>query len=166
MLGQDACIVGVIAGQVAIGPAAPVFERLRKIPVIDRAKRPEAILEHRIQEPAVMVNTFHVRSACSGGLDTRPGNGKSIALLIETPGQGEVLRVEVVLITGDIARGASLHLAGRMCKAVPDGFALAIFLPGAFHLVGCSGSTPQETVRKLCILSLGPGNRAGYINCL
>src|SRR5215469_15969423 len=166
MLSQDACIFGVIAGQVAIGPAAPVFERLRKIPVIDGAKRPEAILEHRIDQSAVVIDALHVGGACSGRLNAGPGDGKTIALLIETPGQGEVLRVEVVLITGDIARGASLHLAGRMCKAVPDGFALAIFLPGAFHLVGCSGSTPQETVRKLCILSLGPGNRAGYINCL
>ena len=39
ILGQDRRKVGVVAGQIAIRPASFIFERLRQIPVIDRAER-------------------------------------------------------------------------------------------------------------------------------
>ncbi len=47
-------------------------------------------------------------------------------------------------IAGDIAGGGALHLAGSMREAVPDGFALAVFVPAAFDLIGSGGGAPDK----------------------
>src|SRR5437016_161493 len=55
----------------------------------------------------------------------------------------------MVGIASDVAGGGALHLAGGVRKAVPDGFALAVFAPGAFDLIGGGGCSPDKFVGKL-----------------
>src|SRR5260370_38333919 len=55
----------------------------------------------------------------------------------------------MVRIAGDIAGGGALHLAGSMREAVPDGFALAVFVPAAFDLIGSGGGAPDKFFGKL-----------------
>jgi hypothetical protein len=55
----------------------------------------------------------------------------------------------MVGIAGDVAGVCALHLAGGMREAVPDGFALAVFAPGAFDLIGGGGCSPNKFVGKL-----------------
>src|SRR5260370_31140961 len=50
----------------------------------------------------------------------------------------------MVGIAGDIAGRGAFHHAGSMREAVPDGFALAVFVPGAFDLIGSGGSSPDK----------------------
>src|SRR5437899_3305216 len=50
----------------------------------------------------------------------------------------------MVGIAGDIAGGGALHLAGSVREAVPDGFALAVFVPSAFDLIGGGGGAPDK----------------------
>src|SRR5258708_28686461 len=52
-------------------------------------------------------------------------------------------------ITGDIAGGGALHLAGSVREAVPYGFALAVFVPAAFDLIGSGGGAPDKFFGKL-----------------
>src|SRR5258708_8101558 len=54
----------------------------------------------------------------------------------------------MVGIAGDVAGGCALHFAGGVREAVPDGSALAVFVPGAFDLIGGGGGAPDKFVRK------------------
>jgi dUTPase len=58
------------------------------------------------------------------------------------------LRVEVVLVAGYVARVAAFNFPDRVRITVPNGFALAIHVPRAFHLLPRSGRPPKESVRK------------------
>ena len=52
------------------------------------------------------------------------------------------------MIAGNIAGRATSYFADCVCKAIPDGFALAVFIPRALNLIGSRGKSPQEPVRK------------------
>src|SRR5579863_3301174 len=71
---EDCGVVSEVAGEVAIGPAAAVFERLRQIPVIDGAEGAYLCFQQRVHEAAVMIETFLVDGACADGLNARPRN--------------------------------------------------------------------------------------------
>src|SRR4029077_19165052 len=68
----------------------------------------------------------------------------------------------MVGIAGDVAGGGTLHSAGRVGEAVPDGFALAVFSPSAFDLIGGGGRAPDEFAWKLerRVAALGLGKFA------
>jgi hypothetical protein len=55
----------------------------------------------------------------------------------------------MVGVAGNVAGVCALHFAGGVREAVPDGFALAVFAPGAFDLIGGGGRSPNEFVGKL-----------------
>ena len=42
-------------------------------------------------------------------------------------------------------------LAGRVGEGVPDGGAAAVFVDGAFYLVGGSGGAPEESLREAAL---------------
>ena len=81
-------------------------------------------------------------------LNARPGDGKTLALLVEAFGQCDVLRIEVVLIAGNVPGHAAPYFPGCMGESVPYGFALAVHIPRAFHLVGGSGGAPKKAFWK------------------
>src|SRR5258708_36265076 len=55
----------------------------------------------------------------------------------------------MVGIASDVAGGSALYFARSVREAVPDGFAFAIFAPGAFNLIGGGGGAPDKFVGKL-----------------
>src|SRR5690348_17411752 len=75
---DDFRILGETARQVAIGPAAGIFQFLRQVPMIERAKRADFRLEELIGKPLVIIQAFGVGFAGAVGLDARPGNGKAV----------------------------------------------------------------------------------------
>jgi hypothetical protein len=85
-----------------------MFKRLRKIPVVHRAPGPDYRRKQSIDEAAVVIESFCVRSAGPGGLDAGPGDRKTLALLVQLFGQCDVLRIQVVLIAGNIPCHAAL----------------------------------------------------------
>src|SRR5216684_5732936 len=54
----------------------------------------------------------------------------------------------MVGLAGDVARGRSLHFTGGVREAIPDGFAFAVFGPGAFDLIGGGGGAPNKFFGK------------------
>src|SRR5262249_4834250 len=62
--------------------------------------------------------------------------------------QRHVLFVAMVVVVGDIARGAVAYLARRMCVGVPDGGPLSVLVPRALDLIRRSGDTPIEPIWK------------------
>ena len=146
MFGQDAGIVGVVVrpgrGWASLPclpvPAAGPSDRWCKTDEgHSRAWHRRAGCNDRC--PSCWARRFR-------GLNARPRDGKPIALLVKTAWPAPVLRVEVVLVAGHIARRSALHFAGSVREPIPDGFALAIFLPRALHLVGGGGRAPQEAI--------------------
>src|SRR5260370_33351103 len=55
----------------------------------------------------------------------------------------------MVGVGGYVAGGCALHFAGGVREAVPDGFDLAVFGPGAFDLIGGGGGAPNKFFGKL-----------------
>ena len=103
-------------------------------------------------EAAVMVNAFHVGRAHTRRLNARPGDRETVTLHVELLGQSDILREPVVLIAGHIARHTTPYPSGCVSKAVPDRFALAVFVPRAFVLVRGRGDTPKKSFRESGLL--------------
>ncbi len=158
MLGENSGIVCEVVGQIPVWPAAPIFERLRKIPVIHRAPGPDAGLKQSIDEAAVVIQPLHVRGTGPDGLNARPGDGKTLARLVESLGQCDVLRIPVVLIAGNVACHPAPYLPECMSEFVPDRFALAVLVPCAFNLVRGRGGAPKKAFGETRLLY----ERVGY----
>ena len=116
--------------------------------MVHRAPGPDARLKQRIDKAAVVIDPLHVRGAGSDRLNARPRDGKTVALLVQAFGQCDVLRIEVVLIAGNVAGHAAPYFPGRMRESVPYRFALAVLVPRAFDLVGGRGGAPKKAFGK------------------
>ena len=117
--------------------------------MIESTDRADFGFEERIGETLVMVKTLRIGLAGAIGLNARPRDGETVAGQIQLLEERDVFFVAMVGIAGDVAGGCALHLAGSVHEAVPDGFALAVFCPSAFDLVGSGGGAPDKLVGKL-----------------
>jgi hypothetical protein len=129
MLRQDAGLVSKIRGKVAIGPAAPVFQRLWQVPVVQRAEGPNTRIKYPVNQTAVMVNALLIDCAPTRRLNARPGDRKTVALLIQALQYGNILRIQVVLIACDIARRTTPYLANSVREAIPNRLAFPVLFP-------------------------------------
>ena len=75
------------------------------------------------------------------------------SLLVKTFGQCDVLRIQAVLIASNVPCHAASYFPGCMSESVPYRFALAVLIPGAFHLVGSRGGAPKKAFGKTRLLS-------------
>jgi hypothetical protein len=116
--------------------------------VIESAEGANAGFEHGIDHTAVVVKPFLIRRSGTRRLDAWPRNREAITFLIKALKNGDVPRVKMVMIAGDIASSGALDLALGMRKPVPDGLALASFLPCALNLVGSRRHAPQKPIWK------------------
>ncbi len=61
----------------------------------------------------------------------------------------DVLRIEMILIAGDVAGCSAFYFAYRVREAVPDGLAFAVLVPCAFNLIRSGGHAPEKSIGKL-----------------
>src|SRR6266478_5704484 len=141
---HDVRVFGKACGEVAIRPAACVFKDLRQIPVIEGDERANLCFEKRVGEALVVVNPFGIGFAAAAGLNARPGDGEAIALEVHLLRELDVFFEAAIGITGDVAGFASLHAAYGVGETIPDGFAFAVLVPGAFYLIGGGSHAPEE----------------------
>ena len=133
----------------ARSPAAdPVLERLGQVPVIQRRVRLDAVLEQFVDEAVVEVEALGIRRTRSFRKHPRPRDREPVGLGAEFPDQADVFLVAVVMFVGAVAGGAVLDLAGRVRKGVPDRAAAAVFIDGAFDLIGRGGGAPHKIFRE------------------
>jgi len=130
--------------------------------VVERAEGADACFEHGVDEAPVVVDAFLVRRACARWLNARPRDGEAIAFLVEALEDRDVLRVEMVLVTGVVAGCSAFYFAYGVRKAVPDGFTFAVLIPRAFHLIGSRGHAPEESVGEV----RAAGRRGTFSQCL
>ena len=130
-------------------PAADaVLQRLRQIPVIQRRVGFDAVFQELIDQPVVEIEPLGIRSAAAFRKHPRPRDRKSIGLDAEIPDQADVFLVAMVVIVGAVGVAAVLDLARRVRESVPDRTAAAVFVDGAFDLIGRRGGAPDEIFRK------------------
>src|SRR5262249_7367990 len=72
--GKVSRVIGEIFCEVSVGPAAPFFEGLREVPVIQGAERAYTSFQKRIHQTAVVIHAFLVDGSRSGGLNPGPRN--------------------------------------------------------------------------------------------
>src|SRR5580700_814921 len=120
--------------------------------MVHRAPGPDAGLQQGIDKAAVIIQTLYVRGSGSDRLNAWPRDGKTVALLVKTFGQCNVLQIQVVLIAGNVPCHAASYFPRCMSESVPYRFALAVLIPCAFHLVGGRGVAPKKTFRKTRLL--------------
>src|ERR1700676_3613810 len=116
--------------------------------MIERNQRPDIRLEQRIHQAAVMIDTLGICGARPGGLDAGPRDRKAVAVQIKRPHEGNVLAPAMIGVASQVARVAVSDFAWSVREAVPNGLALAVFIPRAFNLVGGGGRAPEKSLRK------------------
>ena len=75
---HDLGVLGEGLGGLPVGPAAPVLQGLRQVPVVERDDRVDALAEQLVGQPVVEVQAAGVDRAGAVGLDPRPGDREPV----------------------------------------------------------------------------------------
>ena len=141
-------VVGKTRCRIAIRPSAGIFQGLRQVPVIERDQRTDFRFQKCIDDAAVIIGALGIYRSRSRRLNARPGNREAITVQIHGLHQCDVFGPAVVGIASYVSRIAILDFARRVRKAIPDRFALAVFLPRALNLISGSCGAPEKILRK------------------
>jgi hypothetical protein len=116
--------------------------------VVKSRERFDARRQELLDETVVEGDALRVRLAGAFGKDARPGDREAVCRDAEGLQEGDVLRIPVVMVVGDVAVLVVLDLPRRMRVGVPDRDSLAVLVPGTFDLVRGGRDAPLEPVRK------------------
>ena len=75
---QHKRVFDIVVDDVAVGPCALVFERLREVPVEERWERHDVVRQQLVDEAVVVVEPFLIHRALAFGKDARPGNREAV----------------------------------------------------------------------------------------
>ena len=145
---HDVGIVGETLRGIAVRPAARIFERLRQIPVIEGREWPNLRFQETVDETAVKIKSLRIRSPRSCSLNPRPRDREAIALHAQAAHDIQVFAIAMVVIAGNVPIVAVLDFVRRVREPIPDGFALAVFIPSALDLIRRRRSSPPEVLRE------------------
>ena len=140
-------VVGEAGGGLPRRPAAPVLQRLRQVPVVQRRERGDARPQQRVHQAVVVREAGLVDRPGAVGHDPRPGDREAVGVDAELFHDPEVFGPPVVVIAGDVPRVPAGHLAGGMGEGVPDRGGPAVFADRSFDLVGRGRYAPGEASR-------------------
>ena len=144
-------IVGEVRHNLPAPPTAiRLLQGLRLIPVVERGMRCDAVLEKRVGQTAVMIETLLVHRAATDRQNARPGDTEAVVLHAEIGHQLRILGIAMVLLAGPVAVVIIPHLPRRVAERVPNARAFAVLIGSAFDLIRGSRSTPPEIGGKLC----------------
>jgi hypothetical protein len=141
-------VLGEPVGGVPRLPAAPVLQRLRRVPVVERGHGLDAALQQPVDDPAVEVEAALVGCAGAVGLDTGPGDGEPVRPQSQRAHQVEVFGVAVVVVDRDVTGVAVFGAARRVAERVPHRLTAAVVFRRPFDLVRRRRGPPPEAVRK------------------
>ncbi len=136
-------IVREPSGAVARGPAAKIVERLRQVPMIETQPGLDARREQRIDQAIIECEALFVRLALAQREHARPRHREAVGADAEIAHQRDVLRITVIVVAGNVAGLAIVHVAGA-AKRVPDAGAATVFIRRAFNLIGRGRDAPDE----------------------
>ena len=127
---------------VAICPAAPIFEHLWKIPMIERDIRRDPLFQQSFKGTLIVVDALFVELSRTFGQHARPGKRHTVAVHTKRFEVCKVARKETVIA---VARGREilgvhdLFLGG---ERIPNTRASAVFRRAALDLGGSRRNAP------------------------
>src|SRR5690554_4992617 len=116
--------------------------------MIERGKRRDVVLEKRVDELGVEPNAFLIGSAVPRRQNSRPRNGEAVGIDTHPGQQLDVFAKPVVVVAGNVARIAILHLAGNVAEGIPDRMPLSTFKPSTLDLIARRRCAPRKTLGK------------------
>ena len=148
---EDLGITAEGRDDIAVEPAALVLQGAGQIPVVEGDQGLNAVFQQLVNQLVIKAQTGLVDFAVAVGDDAGPADGETVGFDTELFHQGDVFTVAVINIAGNIAGIAEANVPGGgvVAEIVPDARALAVFVPGAFALIGGAGNAPEEVFRKL-----------------
>ena len=116
-LGDIAGVIGKCLRRIARPPpAVAILKRLRKVPVIERGKRLDAVGQQFVQQSVVEIEALGIRRSASFRKYARPRDRKAIGLGAEFLDELNVLLVAMVMVVRDVGGALVDDLAGRCVK--------------------------------------------------
>src|SRR5207344_327036 len=106
--------------RIGVGPTATVLDSLRQVPVIERRRGLDSVLEQRIDETIVKVEASAIRFASPRWQHPRPTDAEAIGAQAEVSHQSHVVDESPVVVAGKVAMLIRKYFARRMCEAMPD----------------------------------------------
>ena len=101
-------------------PVVLHLQRERKVPVVERGDRVDAVGDELVDQIGVELDALLVDGAIAGRQDSRPRDRKSIVLELHLRHQPHVAAEAVEVVSSHVASLACAHLARRVRKGVPD----------------------------------------------
>ncbi len=141
-------VVTEVADHGAAGPAAPVLQWLRQVPVVERDHRLDTPGVQAVHQPPVEVEALLADRPGAVGDDPRPRDGEPVGGQAQLREQIEVFLEPVIVIAGDVTGVAVCHRAGHPAECVPDRPSPAVFVRGALDLVRGGRRAEEEPGRK------------------
>src|SRR5450631_1202079 len=118
---MDQCrIIRETLRRITVAPSAVVLQRLREVPVVERGRRCDPLLEQRVDQPVVERQPFRVGHSPALRLDARPGHREAVAVDPEVTHQTHVIGVPVIVVAGDVAIVPASDPARGVAEGVPD----------------------------------------------
>ena len=141
---DDLRVLGEGLDRVAHGPAAPILQGLRQIPVIEGHVRVDSTREQLVDDAVVVVEAGLVHASGPVGEDSRPRDRETERVEAELAHQARVLAVAVVRVARDDA-AAPVHDVPRAgAVPIPDALPAAVLARGALDLVRGGRRAPDE----------------------
>ena len=150
----DAVVLEVVDDAPVFPAAVLVLQGLGQIPVIEGQHRLYAVGQQGIDEPFVEGEPRLVHLTAPIGEDARPAHREAVGLEPHLGHQRHVLFHAVVVIHRHVTVAALEGLARQLGEEIPHRGALAVFVPGPFHLVGGRGGPPEEICGEVVELGM------------
>jgi len=124
----------------------PALQGQRQIPVVQRHVGGDPLLEQRIHEPVVEVQSGLVDGAPPLGQQPGPGQREAVARVAQAPHPADVLSPTVVVVAGHFGMAALVDPFRKApAEVIPNRRALAVQVGGPLDLQGGGGRPPDET---------------------
>jgi hypothetical protein len=101
-----------------------------------------------VDQPIVEVESLRIRRTVPLRLHARPGDREPIGTGAELAQQGQIFGPAVIMVTGDLSRGAVHDATGYPAKAVPYTRAAPVDVQRTFDLVRAGRDAPDEAMRE------------------
>ena len=121
---------------VPVQPAALFLKALRQIPVVQHDKRFYTVLKQCVNGASIEIQPLIVDLPSAVRHHARPRYRDALRIQAKLARYGGVLPVSVIEIAGRISGIVVEYIPRNVGESVPDAFALAVFVPCAFDLIG------------------------------
>ncbi|MPM40152.1 hypothetical protein SDC9_86791 [bioreactor metagenome] len=145
-------------------PAAVFFlQEQRQIPVIDRHHRLDVVFQTQIDQLVVEIQALLVHLIHGGRENPGPGDREAIGFQAHFRHQTDIFLHAMVMVDCNVTVCVFVGGAGDFHKFIPNRWPFAVRIPGAFHLISCRSTAPQEILRKSIFVSLHHNQNTPFI---